>query len=156
MFRLATAAAVFAVSAMVAAGPVFAMGSEKSPEESVSEAASAIKSKDYRAAIESLEKALEQDNRNADALNYMGYSWRKLGQHDKAIKYYMQALSVDAKHKGALEYLGEAYLETKQLAKAEANLKMLAGLCNMDCAEYKELKKAVDAYKAKMGMETKS
>jgi tetratricopeptide (TPR) repeat protein len=152
MPRLSTTAAAFAVAALLAAGPVLAMGSsDKSPEESISEAAASIKSKDYRAAIESLEKALESDSRNADALNYMGYSHRKLGQHDKAIKFYMQALSVNPKHKGALEYLGEAYLETNQLAKAEANLKMLAGLCDMKCAEYTELKKAVDAFKAKMG-----
>jgi tetratricopeptide (TPR) repeat protein len=152
MSRFSIAGAALAVSALVAAGPIYAMGSsDKSPEESVSEAVGSIKAKDYKAAIESLDKALEADSRNADALNYMGYSYRKLGQHEKAIQYYLQALSVDPRHKGALEYLGEAYLETGQLAKAESNLGALASVCNSDCDEYRELKKAVDAYKARAG-----
>lgn len=152
MSRFSIASAAFVVSTLIAAGPVLAMGSsDKSPEESVSEAVGAIKAEDYKAAIQALDNALEADARNADALNYMGYSYRKLGQHEKAIRYYLQALSVDPKHKGALEYLGEAYLETGQLAKAEGNLGTLASVCNSDCDEYRELKKAIDAYKARVG-----
>lgn len=150
MSRFSIAGAAFAIAALVAAGPLLAMGSsDPSPEDQIREAVSSIDKQDYNGAIEALDKALESDARNADALNYMGYSYRKLGQHEKAVEYYLKALSVDPNHKGALEYLGEAYLEANQPAKAEANLKKLAELCKSDCDEYRELKKAVDAFKAK-------
>jgi hypothetical protein len=35
-----------------------------------------------------------------------------------------------------------------QLAKAESNLATLARLCNSSCEEYRDLKEAVDGYKA--------
>ena len=152
MSRVPPVAAAVAVAVLLASGQLNAMGSsDPSPEDQIKAAVSSIEKKDYNAAIEALDKALDADSRNADALNYMGYSYRKLGQHAKAVDYYLKALAIDPKHKGALEYLGEAYLEMGQPAKAEANLKTLGELCNSDCEEYRDLTKAVDAYTARAG-----
>ena len=131
---------------ILAAGPALAMGDDV--DKKLKDAVSAIEKKDYKGAIEHLEKALEDEDKNADALNYMGYSYRKLGNYDRALKYYMAALKVDPDHKGANEYIGEAYLELKQPAKAKVHLDRLAKFCGPSCEEYRELKEAFDAYRA--------
>jgi len=112
------------------------------------DAVAAIEKMDYRGAIKHLEEALEVDNKNADALNYMGYSYRKLGNYDRALKFYKAALQISPDHKGANEYIGEAYLELKQAAKAKIHLDRLAKLCGPSCEEYRELKEAFEAYVA--------
>ena len=106
---------------------------------------------DYAAAIPHLEKAVIAEPKNADAQNYLGYSYRKLGNRDKAFEHYGLALAVDPDHLGANEYLGELYLEMGQVAKAEERLKVLDGACFFGCDEYYDLKKAVAEYKAKNG-----
>lgn len=131
---------------ILAAGPVLAMGSDV--EKMLKEAVTAIEKKDYKQAITHLEEVLVDEEKNADALNYMGYSYRKLGNYDRALKYYKAALEVDPDHKGANEYIGEAYLELKQPAQAKIHLDRLAKICGPSCEEYRELKEAYDAYRA--------
>ena len=46
----------------------------------------------YKAAIVYLEKSIENDPKNADAFNMLGYSNRKLGNNEEAFKYYNKAL----------------------------------------------------------------
>ena len=135
------------------AAPAFAFSSDSSSSSSASPGAEAlakaekkVKAEKYADAIPLLEKALKANPKNADALNYLGYSNRKLGNTDKALAYYQQALAVDPKHRGANEYLGELYLEMKDLAKAEERLIVLSGACN-GCEEYEELKEKVEAFK---------
>lgn len=107
-----------------------------------------IAASDYRGAIPLLEKVVRQSPRNADALNLLGYSHRKLGNQGKALGYYQKALAIEPEHLGANEYLGELYLEMSDLPKAEERLAVLAEACS-DCDEYEELKELVEAYKAK-------
>src|SRR5690242_151319 len=93
-------AAVLA-SGLVAAGtvtltasPVVAMGS---PEPSSGkgrnyiEGERAVKAKDYAKAIPLLERALNDNLRDADANNLLGYSHRKLGNTQVALTYYQRA-----------------------------------------------------------------
>jgi tetratricopeptide (TPR) repeat protein len=40
----------------------------------------------------------------------LGFSFRKMGNLDKAAFYYEKALTISPKHKGALEYQGEMFL----------------------------------------------
>ncbi len=108
-----------------------------------------IQDKNYRGAIDLLEDVVSAQPKNADALNLLGYSHRKLGNKDKALSFYTQALAIDPKHKGANEYLGELYLMMKDLPKAEERLAVLGSACAMKCDEYAELKAAIDAFKAK-------
>jgi tetratricopeptide (TPR) repeat protein len=107
----------------------------------------AVDKKDFKGAITLLTRVLKQEPRNADALNYMGYSHRKLGDHQKAIDFYKQALTVNPDHRGANEYLGEAYLETNDLPKAEERLAHLINVCGQGCKETRALADAVAAYK---------
>lgn len=60
-------------------------------------------------------------------------------------------MKLDANHRGAHEYLGELYLDMNQLDNAEKQLVALKKACPFigKCEEYEDLKKSVDAYKAK-------
>ncbi|MEE8332944.1 MAG: tetratricopeptide repeat protein [Alphaproteobacteria bacterium] len=136
--------AVFAALFLAYAGPAGAAGDdpEEAAEEKYRDAVVAVKNLKYRRAIGLLQDVLEEDSRNADALNYMGYSHRKLGQIKPALTYYRRALNVEPDHKGANEYIGEAYLELKQFGKARIHLDRLARICGPSCEEYQDLKKA--------------
>jgi Tfp pilus assembly protein PilF len=105
----------------------------------------------YDVAIASLDKAVQADPNNADAYNMLGFSYRKLGDVEKAFENYNQALAINSKHRGANEYIGELYLELDQLDKAEEHLDRLGRSCYFACGEYKDLKEEVDEYKASHG-----
>ena len=108
----------------------------------------AIEAQDWTKAIALLVKAAEAEPKNADIQNYLGYASRKAGNLEAALKYYDQALQLNPRHKPAHEYMGEAYLLANNLQKAEEHLEELQKLCTpIPCDEYKELKRAVDAYK---------
>ena len=109
----------------------------------------AVKEGDFQSALVHLKKANEKNPKNADIHNLLGYSYRKLGNTDKAFEHYHVALQIKPKHRGANEYLGELYLETDQLAKAEERLKVLDGACFFGCEEYDDLKEAIEKYKEK-------
>ena len=111
----------------------------------------AVDAQNWQAALASFNRALQSDPNSADVHNYLGYTYRHLGNFDEAFKHYDQALRIDPKHKGALEYSGEAYLLVNNLPKAEENLARLDKACMFSCEEYRDLKKAIDDYKRKTG-----
>jgi len=108
----------------------------------------ALEDKNWKLAIESFGKVASRDPRDANAQNYLGFAWRKSGNMDMAFKHYNEALRIDPGHKGAHEYIGEAYLMVNKVAKAEEHLARLDKLCLFSCEEYRDLKKAIEAYKA--------
>jgi tetratricopeptide (TPR) repeat protein len=59
-----------------------------------------------------------KNREQARVLNSIGYSKRKLGDVDKGIEYYHQALAIDPNFTKARQYLGEAYLQKGDVAKA--------------------------------------
>jgi tetratricopeptide (TPR) repeat protein len=79
-----------------------------------------------------------------DVLTYQGFANRKLSNYDVAISYYSAALKLDPEHRGANEYLGEYYVETGQLAKANAQLVKLDRICKFGCEEAEELRRWID------------
>ena len=85
---------------------------------------------------------------NADALNLMGFTERKLGDPTDSLTYYNKALAQNPNHLGANEYLGELYLEMKDVKKAEERLAVLQQACGGTCEEYQELKEKIDQFKA--------
>ncbi len=103
----------------------------------------AVGQEDYRKAIGLLERVVNAEPRNADALNLLGYSHRKLGDLEGAVGYYERALAVEPAHKGALEYLGEAYAEKGQLDLARELRARLAKACPSGCAELVKLDAAI-------------
>lgn len=107
----------------------------------------ALEANDWQRAIENFNRAAAKDQKNADVQNGLGYAWRKSGKLDLAFKHYNEALRLDQRHRGAHEYIGEAYLMANNLPKAEEHLKALDSLCFFSCAEYSNLKKAVEEHK---------
>ena len=61
----------------------------------------------YSQAFKKLEKAYASSKDNPDILNYMGYTSRKVGNFEKAEKFYLKGLSIKPDHNGINEYLGE-------------------------------------------------
>ena len=90
----------------------------------------------YSQAFNKLEKAYKSDKKNPDILNYMGFTTRKIGNFEKAEKYYLEGLNLKPNHNGINEYLGELYVQTNRLDKANERLNVLKS-CN--CKEYGEL-----------------
>ena len=109
-------------------------------------AVQAIKAGDYGRAIPLLESVVSRDNKSADAYNWLAYATRKNGNAAAAIPIYEKALAIDPKHRGAHEYLGETYLTLDNLPKAKEHLRTLDSLCLFSCSEYRDLKRAVEAY----------
>jgi len=110
----------------------------------------AIDALDWPGAVAAMQKAISADPRNADAYNWLGYAQRKQGNYDAAFKAYGEALRLNPRSKSVHEYIGEAYLATKQLAKAEEHLAELNRLCSpIPCEELKDLRRAIDDFKKK-------
>ena len=116
------------------------------------EAAKKYESKDkMEKALKRYKKAqkilLELDKKKplqADTLNYLGFTTRKLGDFEAGEKYYLLGLQVEPNHVGINEYLGELYVVTNRIDLAKERLEVLKG-CN--CEEYQELKEIIDGSK---------
>jgi tetratricopeptide (TPR) repeat protein len=115
------------------------------------EGVQAIKSKDFARAVGLLEVAVQRIPDDAEAWNQLAYATRKNGDPAKSIPLYEKALALDPRHTGAHEYIGEAYLALGDLAKAKEHLARLNRICLFSCEEYRDLKKAVQAYEKSNG-----
>ena len=80
----------------------------------------------------------------ANTLNYLGFTTRKLGDYENGEKYYLLGLEIDPNHKGINEYLGELYVVTNRIDLAKERLNVLE---NCNCEEYGELKEIIDGTK---------
>ena len=111
----------------------------------------AIETKDYKAAVGHLTKAVQESPNDADAHSMLGYSYRKIGTFDKSMEHYQKALKIDSSHRSAHEYLGELYLDMNQPANAEKQLQALKKACPFfgKCEEYDDLREAIEKHKAK-------
>ena len=87
-----------------------------------------------------LESNKEKPN-NADTLNYLGFTSRKLGNFIEAEKYYLSGLKIKPNHTRINQYLGELYLNTNRKDKA---IKQLTILQSCNCKEYDQLKEIID------------
>ena len=96
--------------------------------------------KRYEKAQKLLLKSNKKKPNQADTLNYLGFTTRKLGDFENGEKYYLQGLAIDPNHKGINEYLGELYVATKRHNLAIERLEVLKG-CN--CEEYEQLKAVI-------------
>ena len=76
----------------------------------------------------------------ANTLNYLGFTTRKLGDYENGEKYYLLGLEIDPNHKGINEYLGELYVVTNRIDLAKERLNVLR---NCNCEEYDELKEII-------------
>ena len=100
--------------------------------------------KQYKKAQKLLIKSNEKKPNNADTLNYLGFTTRKLGDFKLGEKYYLQGLAIEPKHAGINEYLGELYVATNRMDLAKERLNVLKD-CN--CEEFQELKEIIEGTK---------
>ena len=103
----------------------------------------------WRDALTHLGRALMRDPDNADLHNYLGFTYRKLGQLDNAFKYYRRAIELNPRHRGAHEYIGEAYLMANNVAKAREHLAALEKICLLPCEELDDLRQKIAAHQAR-------
>jgi tetratricopeptide (TPR) repeat protein len=80
----------------------------------------------------------------ADTLNYLGFTTRKLGDYEKGEEFYLQGLQIEPNHNGINEYLGELYIVTNRMDMAKERLNVLKS-CN--CKEYNQLKEIIEGTK---------
>lgn len=140
------------LAALLAAAPALAnMGTDSETESTNADwqaGKKAVEAQDWKLAVEHLRKAAGAEPNNADIQNWLGFANRKLGNMDAAFSAYAEALKLDPRHKNAHEYIGEAYLMVGDVSKAQQHLSELEKLCTpIPCEEYKQLKRAVDAYR---------
>ena len=100
--------------------------------------------KSYKKALKLLTKSNLKKPNNADTLNYLGFTTRKLGDYKNGEKYYLQGLALKPNHIGINEYLGELYVVTNRYDLAKERLNVLKS-CN--CEEYDLLKEIIDGKK---------
>ena len=156
MKRVGAIAGLLAVVLIGVSAPVFADPTKDlsvAADPTYTEGVKAVKRGDYPAAIRLFEQVVAKDGKNADAYNWLAYSIRKSGDPARAIPIYQKALGIDPKHRGAHEYIGEAYLALDNLPKAKEHLARLDKLCFFPCSQYRDLKKAVEAYESSGGRE---
>jgi len=96
----------------------------------------------YSKAYDKLVKAYKRDKKNADILNYLGFTLRKSGNFEEAEKFYLAGLEIKPNHKGINEYLGELYVKTNRIELAKERLEVLKG-CK--CEEFEELKELIES-----------
>ena len=80
----------------------------------------------------------------ADTLNYLGFTTRKLGDYEKGEEFYLLGLQIEPNHNGINEYLGELYIVTNRMDMAKERLEVLKS-CN--CKEYNQLKEIIEGTK---------
>jgi tetratricopeptide (TPR) repeat protein len=102
---------------------------------------------DYDAAIALFR--LVRDPRDAEALNGLGYSHRKLGRLELGIAYYRRALALDPGYLRAREYLGEGYVAAGKVELARLELAEIGRRCGATCEEYVELAAAIAGAEAR-------
>jgi tetratricopeptide (TPR) repeat protein len=100
--------------------------------------------KRYAKAQKLLLKSNKKKPLQADTLNYLGFTTRKLGDYEKGEEFYLQGLQIEPNHKGINEYLGELYIVTNRMDLAKERLNVLK---SCDCKEYKQLKEIIDGTK---------
>lgn len=100
--------------------------------------------KKYTKAQKLLLKSNKQKPLQANTLNYLGFTTRKLGDYEGGEEFYLQGLKIEPNHNGINEYLGELYVATNRIGMAKERLEVLK-TCN--CKEYEELKEIIDGTK---------
>ena len=100
--------------------------------------------KRYAKAQKLLLKSNKKKPLQADTLNYLGFTTRKLGDYEKGEEFYLQGLQIEPNHNGINEYLGELYIATNRMDLAKERLNVLKD-CN--CKEYNQLKEIIEGTK---------
>lgn len=148
-FAVALAAAVWGAPSAVFAEPSETKPGAAAADPDYAAGKLAFERKDWKDAVARFRQAALRDPENADLHNYIGFSYRNLGQLDAAFEHYKRALELNPRHRGAHEYVGEAYLMVGNLPKAEEHLAALRRICLLPCEELADLERAITVYRAR-------
>ncbi len=97
----------------------------------------------YQAGIAAMH-ALGRDD-HPDVANYIGYSYRRMGNYEQSKVWYEKALASDPNHVRTWSYYGMWQMEQGNRLKAEDDLQKVKLICgNTTCEEYRELKAVID------------
>ncbi|MFQ5618367.1 MAG: tetratricopeptide repeat protein [Rhodospirillales bacterium] len=118
------------------------------PPSTYEQGVKAVKAGNYNRAIPLLQQVVARNPNHADALNYLAFSHRQLGQNEISLDLYKKVLAMNPDHKGANEYLGELYLKQGKLDLAKKQLARLDDICTFGCTEFDDLKAAVKTFEA--------
>jgi Tfp pilus assembly protein PilF len=110
---------VIAVTACAGGAIAAGSGSKETSTETTMDAASQlyeqglkeVEKQDFDAAFELFERANKSRKNDADILNMLGFTQRKLGRLNEAFKSYAKALDIQPEFPQAREYLAEAHLQ---------------------------------------------
>jgi tetratricopeptide (TPR) repeat protein len=95
--------------------------------------------KDYNKAVMLYTRGIEINPDYANAYNYRGFAYSKLGDHSKAIADYNQAIKINPDYASAYNNRGFAYARQKDYKKATQDAKKACELGN--CSELNYLNK---------------
>ena len=88
--------------------------------------------------------ALGRDD-HPDVANYIGYSFRRMGDYDSSKFWYEKALAADPNHVRTWSYYGMWQMEQGNRLKALDDLQKVKLLCgNTRCEEYRQLKGVIE------------
>jgi tetratricopeptide (TPR) repeat protein len=82
----------------------------------------------YKESLSHFEAAVRLDASMHEAYTYLGYANRKLGNYDKSLAAYQQALKIFPDYPHAIEYQGQAFLGLNRLDEARFNYLRLYAL----------------------------
>ena len=82
----------------------------------------------YKESLKHFEEATRLDASMHEAYTYIGYANRKLGNYDKALAAYAEALKIFPDYPHAIEYQGQAFLGLNRLDEARFNYLRLYAL----------------------------
>jgi tetratricopeptide (TPR) repeat protein len=119
-------------------------GSDNGGENSTKKISNYEKAKNLIKTAKKYEKKDKKKPLQADTLNYLGFTTRKLGDYKKGEEFYLQGLQIEPNHNGINEYLGELYIVTNRIDLAKERLNVLK---SCDCKEYKQLKEIIEGTK---------
>ena len=95
--------------------------------------------KNYTAAINYIEKSLPHYSSDAEVLAMMGDCYKQLRQPDKALHYFLQAVSINPDMVGIYDNIGNMYYATGQLNEAKRYLLKAVEVDNKHVAAYVNL-----------------
>lgn len=113
----------------------------------------ALKAKNYKAAVKAFKRSLSVTSRNANAQYLLGVSYIEMSDYKKARKPLEKAVKYNGDLIGAHRDLAITYHKLKMADKAEASLGKLTAkesACGNGCANKDELTKAIAKVKATM------
>jgi len=107
------------------------------------------KSGAYAAALATLRSARDPNDPRFQTM--IGFSLRKLGRLDEAMRTYWAVLAKHPERTTTRQYLGEAFLDLGRLDKAKEQLAEIARRCGGACEDYQLLAEEIAKFERRSG-----